>query len=189
MTDERRSKTAVAAIVAALALTLGALSGCSDEPTPGRNTAAPTAPANANAATPSPSLQADGTPKAPLGMEDTIEGRVIGLFCYKQNRNASPEQAKACAKEYADKGGALGVLGADGTVYVDKNPDARLTNGKLEPFIGEEVTIQGQMVGDAPELGWDDVKVKKFDMKLTRRKGSGPAGAARAPAKPPAKKT
>jgi hypothetical protein len=109
-------------------------------------------------------------------MEDTIEGRVVGLYCFKNNPKASLDEQKACAQANVDKGGQLGILASDNTLYVDNVPDARITNAKLRDFIGEEVTVQGQMIGDAPDLNFGDVKVKKFDMKLSRRKGSAPVG-------------
>ena len=160
----------------AVALFMLTLAGCHEPPAPATN--APAA-ANTNAAPATTAPPTNGQTRAPLGMEDTIEGRVIGLLCYKQNRNMTAEQAKACATENAAKGGILAILGADGTVYVNENPDAGVTNNQLKYFIGDEVTIQGQMIGDAPNLNWDDVKVKKFKYGLVRRKGAPAPGTPR----------
>jgi hypothetical protein len=174
-------------LAAAASLTF-AVAGCTEPPAPSASptTNAPQAPAT-NAPAPAPTPPKPGEVKAPLGMEDTIEGRVIGLRCYKDNRNASPEEAKACAEANVAKGGRLGVLGSDGTVYVNENPDAGITNQQLQPFIGQEVTIQGQMIGDAPNLNWDDVKVKKFKFGLVRRKGAPAPGTPRQVAPTPNK--
>ncbi len=192
-----RRRFSISALAAAIAVSSLALVSCGTEPPPPPgNAAAPTnaaPPPTSNAPVATNGATAPTTP-GPLGMENTIEGRVIGLICYKQNPNASVEEAKACATANADRGGALGVLGNDGILYVDEHPDARVTNGKLKFFIGEEVTVQGQMIGDAPELGWDNVKVKKFKFVLARRKGAAAAGTpkqmettntSKAPAAPP----
>ena len=108
-----RLKTFGVAAAAALAL---ALTGCSEPPAPGSGPAATNAPSapNTNAAAPAQTPPKPGDVKPPLGMEDTIEGRVIGLICYKQNRNASLEEQKSCATANAAKGGILAVLGSDG---------------------------------------------------------------------------
>lgn len=134
------------------------------------NTAAPAAAAGNTAATNSAATQ------PPLGMEDTIEGRVVGLVCFKQNPKATPEQLADCSKANAAQGGRLGVLGADGTLYINPDVDVRVNNSQMSDFIGLEVTVQGQMIGDAPDLSWDGVTVKKFKMKIVRRKGPPPPG-------------
>ncbi len=152
---------------------------CSNPPAhedPAAPTNASSATANTNKPTIATPPQNPGTVKPPLGMEDTIEGRVIGLACYKQNPKASLEEQKACAKEHMDKGGQLGLISPDGTtIFVDAHPDARVTNAKLRDFVGEEVTIQGQMLGDV-DVTIPGATVKKFDFKLVRRKGSAPPG-------------
>jgi len=175
-----RIRPVAGAFVAAVLLIL-TLAGCGEPPAPGSSPASGNSPqgANANAAAPAGPKPQPGDAKPPLRMEDTVEGRVIGLICYKENPKASPEEAKACALDKVAKGGRLGILGADGTVYVDSTTDAGVTNQKLKDFIGEDVTIQGQMIGDVPDLNWADVKVKKFAFKLVRRKGAPPAGTPR----------
>lgn len=174
-----RRRFSIVALVAAIAAASLSLASCGSEPPPPPgNSAAPanTSPTPAtNAPVATNGATAPTTP-GPLGMENSIEGRVVGLICYRQNPNASVEEAKACATANAERGGALGILGNDGILYVDEHPDARVTNGKLKFFIGEEVTVQGQMIGDAPELGWDNVKVKKFKFVLARRKGAAAPG-------------
>ncbi len=166
-----------AALAAATVVVSLALVSCA-EPPPGQSSAPTNVATNAAPATPPAAApQNPGDAKPPLGMEDTIEGRVVGLYCYKQNPKAPIEEQIACAKKNVATGGDLGVLGSDNTLYVDSTADSRITNAKLKDFIGEEVTIQGQMIGDAPELNFGDVKVKKFAMKLSRRKGVPPTGA------------
>jgi hypothetical protein len=160
-----------------LALALAAvatlsLTGCTDEqPTRPTNTNAPVAAGTNTSTTPTVAPPTNtGELRPPIEMKDTIEGKVIGLLCYKNTPNAAPEAAIACAKQMVKDGGALGVLGADGTVYIGES-DPRSNNTRLEFFIGETVTVQGVMLGDLPDLGWDNVKVKKFSMKMVRRKG------------------
>jgi len=168
------------AFAATIVLVAASFAGCDSTPpaSNGNSTAtnAPVAGANANTTVATPPL-GPGDAKPPVGMEDTIEGRVVGLYCYKQNPAATPEALKACTLEYVAKGGQLGVLTANKVLYVDAHPDARITNAKLKDFVGEDVTVQGALIGDVPELNFADVTVKKFDMKLARRKGSAAVGA------------
>jgi hypothetical protein len=144
---------------------------------PGTNKPAATNSPTASNAPTNAAAPAAAAGQPPLGMEDTIEGRVVGLICYKENPKATPEQLAACAKNNVEKGGYLGVLGSDGTLYVNPDVDVRINNAQMKDFIGQEVTVQGQNLGDAPDLSWDGVTVKKFKMKLVRRKGPPPAGA------------
>lgn len=183
MKKQTRSRISIAALVAAIALcTLAA--ACTNQSAPAGNDAAPsnasgpasgTAPAtNAPAPVTTPGA-APGT-QAPPGMPDTLEGRVVGLLCYKENPKAAPDAAVQCAKQKMQEGGALGVLASDGTIYIN-DKDVRTNNVQLQYFIGEEVTVQGQMIGDAPDVSWPGTQVKKFDMRIVRRKGPAPAGA------------
>jgi hypothetical protein len=192
-----------AALGAALLIVASSLfAACNGAPEPaGGNTAATNAEAPTNAAQPKvapPRNPADAL-KPPVGMEDTIEGTVVGLACLKNTPNATAEQLKACAEGNLAKGGQLGILSADNVIYVDSHPDARVTNAKIKDFVGQEVTVQGQHLEDMPNLNFGAYTVKKFDMKLARRKGAVPAGATpnmpkpkqsdiQRPAAPPAKK-
>ena len=177
-----RSSAALATALLATALILG---GCADEaPAPGP------AATNANTASTAPAATNDGViqgpaPKPgdpglpPLDMKDTIEGRVIGILCYKKNPEAPPVEAKACALQNLPMGGALGVLTEDGTIYIN-DKDVRTNNKQLEFFVGEIVTVQGQTLADPePGPGWEGLKVKKFNMKLVRRKGAPAEGTPR----------
>jgi len=139
----------------------------------------PPAGGNATAATNKEATNTapNGQAAPPLGMEDTIEGRVVGLLCYKENPKATNEQLTECSKNNVEKGGYLGILGSDGTLYVNPDTDVRINNSQMKDFIGQEVTVQGQLIGDAPDLSWADVHVKKFKIKLVRRKGPPPPGA------------
>ena len=182
------------AIATAIVAALLPLAGCTEpEPAPGpaaanANTAAPRT-ANGNSGVIQGQAPKAGDPgMAPIELKDTIEGRVIGILCHKENPNATPEQATACAKQKVAEGGALGVLADDGTIFIN-DKDVRTNNTQLQFFIGEIVTIQGQALGDAaPDAGWEGLKVKKFNMKLVRRKGAPAAGTERQMTDPKTKK-
>ena len=192
-----------AALGAALLIVASSLfAACDSAPQPDAgNTPVTNAAAPTNAATPKvapPRNPADAL-KPPVGMEDTIEGRVVGLACLKNTPDATAEELKACAEGNLAKGGQLGILAADNVIYVDSHPDARVTNAKIKDFIGQDVTVQGQHLEDMPNLNFGNYTVKKFDMKLARRKGSTPTGMPpnmpkpkqsdiQRPAAPPAKK-
>ncbi|HQR39434.1 MAG TPA: hypothetical protein PLF26_13660 [Blastocatellia bacterium] len=168
-----------ASLVATMLLAAAAMCAAACEPAntaaPGGNTAAQNA-SNAPVAATNAAPTAPGTMQPPLGSEDNIEGTVVGLICYKENPKAPPEKLAECAKANLEKGGYLGVLGADGTLYINADADVRVNNAQLRDFVGQQVTVQGQMIGDAPQLSWEGVTVKKFKMKLVRRKGPPPAG-------------
>lgn len=164
-------------VALAAALVTASLTGCAEqqENRPVNTSPMPAAGANVNPAPTVAPPTNTGELRPPIEMKDTIEGKVIGLLCYKNSRNASDAEAIACAKKMVEDGGALVVLGTDGAVYLnDKDP--RSNNTQLQFFIGETVTVQGVSLGDLPDLSWDDVKVKKFAMRLVRRKGPPAAG-------------
>lgn len=170
-----------AALAAALALSTLALAACEPGPTNapegGRAPAGGASPAATNAA-PAPPAAPPRTPgeiRPPLGQEDSIEGRVIGLSCYRKNAG-NLEATIQCARANVGQREVLAVLGKDGTVYAGEG-DARRINEQLRYFIGQDVTVQGKDLGDAPDLGWEGVKVKKFDFHLVRRVGDAPADA------------
>jgi len=175
--------------LAACLLAASGLGACSDGPaSKGSGNANVTAP-TANVAAPAApgGTGMPGNMPAPLGMEDSIEGRVVAVLCYEKNPNMPAAEAKACAESTSKQGGALAVLGDDGVLYInDEKVDIRRNNKQFEFFIGEIVTVQGQLIGDAtrPKIG--STPVKQFRMKLVRRKKEDGAGPVAAPAAPPA---
>lgn len=77
------------------------------------------------------------------GNEMTITGQVVDLNCYTTH-GESDAKHKACAQACAKSGVALGILGADGIVYLpvsSKPGDPQ--NSKLAPFADEKVKVTG----------------------------------------------
>lgn len=172
----RSSRRSGAAPIAALLLAIVALAGCSSDPGGSGNTAG-TAGGTTNtakAATNAPATVPGGMPgnmPVPMGMEDSIEGTVVAVLCLEKNPNMPAAEAKACAESTSKGGGALAVLGSDGILYInDEKTDIRKNNKQLEFFIGEVVTVQGQLIGDATRPRVGEIAVKQFRMKLVRRK-------------------
>lgn len=169
------SRKGSAARLAALALVLVTVGACSSEPGSGGNVAG-TAGGNtaSNPATNAPRPVPGGMPgnmPTPLGMEDSIEGRVVGVLCLEKNPAMAAAEMKTCAEASSKEGGALAVLGSDGVLYInDEKTDIRKNNKQLEFFIGEEVTVQGQLIGAATKSTIGPITVKQFRMKLVRRK-------------------
>ena len=131
-----RSRSTGAAPFAALLLAIVTLAGCSSDPAGSGNTAG-TAGGATNTATKSatnaPGTTPGGMPgnmPVPMGMEDSIEGRVVAVLCLEKDPNMPAAEAKACAESTSKGGGALAVLGSDGVLYI-KVPEellmARLT--------------------------------------------------------------
>ncbi len=173
----RSSRSSSAAPFAALLLAIVTLGGCSGDPAGSGNTAG-TAGGGTNtatkAATNAPGTVPGGMPgnmPVPMGMEDSIEGTVVAVLCLEKNPNMPAAEAKACAESTSKSGGALAVLGNDGILYInDETTDIRKNNKQLEFFIGEVVTVQGQLIGDATRSKVGAISVKQFRMKLVRRK-------------------
>lgn len=76
--------------------------------------------------------------------ETAIKGEVIDVACYLANGSRGPDHA-ACAKACAKAGGALGILTADGKIYVSLLPDDHKNNPNylLTDFIAENVEAKG----------------------------------------------
>lgn len=156
-----------------LLVAVAALASCSSEPGVGTGAANTSSAANRSAANTAPAVPGGmpGNMPAPMGMEDSIEGRVVSVICLERTPDLPPAEAKKCAEELTKTGGPLAVLASDGTLYInDEEADTRKTNKQLEFFIGEEVTIQGQVMGAAKRPMIGKTPVKQFRMKLVRRK-------------------
>lgn len=173
----RSSRSSSAAPFAALLLAIVTLAGCSSDPAGSGNTAGSAGGATNTAtkpATNAPVTVPGGMPgnmPVPMGMEDSIEGRVVAVLCLEKDPNMPAAEAKACAESTSKGGGALAVLGSDGVLYInDETVDIRKNNKQLEFFIGEEVTVQGQLIGAATRPSIGKIEVKQFRMKLVRRK-------------------
>lgn len=79
-----------------------------------------------------------------MNKEMTISGEVVDVACYLAGDAKGPEHV-ACATACAKAGGALGILTADGKLYVSLLPDdhKKSPNHLLMDFIGKNVEAKG----------------------------------------------
>jgi type 1 fimbria pilin len=76
--------------------------------------------------------------------EMTVKGEVVDVACYLMGGSKGPDHVK-CAQACAKAGGSLGILTADGTVYVSLLPDdhKKSPNAILMDHIGHMVEAKG----------------------------------------------
>ncbi|MBI4417365.1 MAG: hypothetical protein HY563_01220 [Ignavibacteriales bacterium] len=76
--------------------------------------------------------------------EATVKGEVVDVACYLASEARGPGHI-ACATACAKAGGALGILAADGKLYVSLLPDdhKKSPNHLLMDFIGKNVEAKG----------------------------------------------
>jgi len=79
-----------------------------------------------------------------ISKEATISGEVIDVACYLSSGARGPDHID-CAKACAKAGGALGVLTADGKIYVSLLPDDHKNNPNhlLMDHVGHNVDAKG----------------------------------------------
>ena len=79
-----------------------------------------------------------------MSKEATISGEVVDVACYLASGARGPGHAD-CGKACAKAGGALGILTADGKVYVSLLPDDHKNNPNylLIDYVGENVEAKG----------------------------------------------
>jgi hypothetical protein len=83
-------------------------------------------------------------PAQPAAQETTITGQVVDVSCFILN-NASGPSHRACAQACADKGIALGIKTADGTIYIPLGTGmANAQNPKLREHAEGNVRVTGQ---------------------------------------------
>jgi uncharacterized protein YjhX (UPF0386 family) len=83
---------------------------------------------------------------APLAAETkTISGEVIDVTCYTKDKTSKGADHADCAMSCAKKGGKMGVLADDGTVYVITGDYAADKNKKLLPYVAKNVTATGEV--------------------------------------------
>lgn len=82
--------------------------------------------------------------KAMKEKETTIKGEVVDVACYL-HQGAKGDGHRACAIACAKGGGALGILTADGTVYLALLPDdhKESPNAKLIDHAAHQVEVMG----------------------------------------------
>ena len=74
----------------------------------------------------------------------TISGEVVDLMCYLDH-GAKGEKHKGCAKKCIEHGGPVGLLTADGQLYLVVGEHQPL-NKELAPKAAETVTLKGKVV-------------------------------------------
>lgn len=79
-----------------------------------------------------------------MNKEMAVTGEVVDVACYLSGDARGPEHV-ACATACAKAGGALGILTADGKLYVSLLPDdhRKSPNHLLMDFIGKNVEAKG----------------------------------------------
>ena len=78
------------------------------------------------------------------GKEMTVSGEVVDVACYLMGDAKGPDHAK-CAAACAKNGSALGILTADGKLYVSLLPDDHKNNPNhlLIDHVGHTVEAKG----------------------------------------------
>jgi hypothetical protein len=95
----------------------------------------------ASLALPVVSLAAEGNAG---GGTQTIKGEVVDLMCYLDH-GAKGEGHKGCATKCIESGGPVGLLTADGQLYLVIGDHAPM-NKELAPKAAQIVTLKGKVV-------------------------------------------
>ena len=76
----------------------------------------------------------------------TIKGEVVDLWCY-MDHGARGEKHKACAVACAKMGNPIGIVDADGNVYVAVGSELHQTDSeRLIDKMAQQVTVTGKVV-------------------------------------------
>ncbi len=76
--------------------------------------------------------------------DQTLTGEVVDLMCYLDH-GAKGEKHAGCAKTCISKGGPVGLLTADGTVYLVIGKHKPI-NDQLAEVAAQTVTLKGKVV-------------------------------------------
>ena len=92
-----------------------------------------------------PSLAATAAEKAAPKEEKTVQGEILDLGCYLAHNGKGPDHAM-CAQMCVKSGQPMGLLAADGTVYIltADHDDTKAFNQAKE-FAGQKVEIRGNV--------------------------------------------
>ena len=105
----------------------------------------------------------------PAGKEMTVSGEVVDVACYLMGGAKGPDHAK-CAAACAKNGSALGILSADGKLYVSLLPDDHKTspNQILIDHIGHTVEAKGlvRVKGGVQGIMIKSVAMAKMEKKM-----------------------
>ena len=103
------------------------------------------------------------------GKEMTVSGEVVDVACYLMGDAKGPDHAK-CAAACAKNGSALGILSADGKLYVSLLPDDHKTspNQILIDHIGHTVEAKGlvRVKGGVQGIMIKSVAMAKMEKKM-----------------------
>jgi hypothetical protein len=94
--------------------------------------------------------------------EMTVKGEVVDVACYLKSEARGADH-EACAKACAKGGGSLGILTADGKLYVSVLPDDHKNNPNaiLMDHIGHVVEAKGNVRSRA---GVQGIMIKSVEM-------------------------
>ena len=83
---------------------------------------------------------------APVAAQpQTVKGEVIDVTCYTKDKTSKGADHADCALSCAKKGGKMGVLADDGTVYVITGEYTADKNKKLLPYVAKSVAATGNV--------------------------------------------
>ena len=103
------------------------------------------------------------------GKEMTVSGEVVDVACYLMGDAKGADHAK-CAAACAKNGSALGILSADGKLYVSLLPDDHKTspNQILMDHIGHTVEAKGlvRVKGGVQGIMIKSVAMAKMEKKM-----------------------
>lgn len=80
--------------------------------------------------------------------EGTVRGEVVDVLCQRSDATHRGDAHVDCALSCARRGAVLGVLTADGTVYVITGEFTMEANRRLIPFVARDVVATGE-IGEA----------------------------------------
>ena len=85
-----------------------------------------------------------GAEEKTAGQTQTIKGEVVDLMCYLDH-GAKGEQHKGCAEKCIKSGGPVGLLAADGQLYLVIG-EHKPINKELAAKAAQTVTVKGKVV-------------------------------------------
>jgi hypothetical protein len=105
--------------------------------------------------------------------EATVQGEVVDVSCYlAHGKDGTGEGHKACAEACAQHGGPLGILTADGKLYVSVMPDDHKAgpNELLMDHIAQQVSATGIVRSKSGVRGIMISKVEAAEPAKTEKK-------------------
>ena len=81
-----------------------------------------------------------------LADEKTVKGEVVDVQCYTKDKANVGKDHEACALSCARRGNQMGILAADGTVYLISGDYSKENNKKLIEFVAKQVEAKGEVM-------------------------------------------